>query len=136
MAHAAVSLGLAAVVAQGLIAPPAQSDGRRHAQAGPPPSPSIVQVPPQGRQVFGGLFALPEEQRAASSAVSSDVAQAAEMLKRQKREMREPASGPTVVCGMVVVPMAGDPDPGMPRATPPASIHFTIRAVPPPICRD
>jgi hypothetical protein len=135
MAHAAVSLGLAAVVAQGLIAPPAQSDGRRHAQASPPPSPSVVQGPQQGRQMFDGLFALPEDQRAAS-APSSGVAQVAEMLKRHKREMRDPASGPTVVCGMVVVPMAGDPDPGMPRATPPASIHFTIRAVPPPICRD
>lgn len=135
MAHAAVSFGLAAVVAQGLIAPPARPDGRGQAQAGHPSPTAVVQAPPAGRKVFDSLFPLPEGHPAPSS-VSSDVAQVAALLKRQKREMPEPASGPTVVCGMVVVPMTGDPDPGMPRATPPASIHFTIRAVPPPICRD
>lgn len=51
---------------------------------------------------------------------------------------RSPDQAPEirVVCGTTVVTADSRVDPRMPRLTPPADVAYTIRATPPPICRD
>lgn len=56
-------------------------------------------------------------------------AREATRLPDQAREIR-------VVCGTTVVTADARVDPRMPRLTAPADVAYTIRATPPPICRD
>ena len=52
-------------------------------------------------------------------------------LKPQPRE----ASKPTVVCGMTLIPIDPSIDPKIVVAPQQSDTRFTIRAVPPPVCR-
>ena len=60
-----------------------------------------------------------------------------EDLKATAKKQREaPASQPPrVVCGMPVIPMDPNIDPKMIIPRPPDDTRYTIRAIPPPICK-
>jgi hypothetical protein len=42
---------------------------------------------------------------------------------------------PTIVCGMTLVPADPEVDPRMRKAAPDAGVTFTLRAVPPAVCK-
>lgn len=55
--------------------------------------------------------------------------------RAQRRADTAASTAPRVVCGMTVIPMDPSIDPKMIIPRPPGDTRYTIRAIPPPICK-
>lgn len=92
------------------IAPPSPAPGAQPQPAEPPSSPSFI-VPKQERPLFPNQF------------------------PRQLRAQAAEANTPKVVCGMTVIPVNPKLDPKFVIPPPDTGTKYTMRVVPPAICR-
>ena len=128
MSHGAAVVGLTLALAQGSLQLP--SPGPLRPGTGTADDTALAPLSGSSRRAdpFAGLFAGPSQTppaRQAPGATPPDVSPPG-----------NPPPAHRVVCGMTVVTVDPAVDPHMPRRTPPADRAYTIRATPPPICRD